>query len=95
MALSREDVQHVANLAHVDLQSLELDEMTVQLASVIEHVQKLRQLDTTGVEPTTQVIPMENVMRADEEDSSWSQRAVLANAPRMREGHFEVTAVMD
>lgn len=95
MPLSRADVEHVAELAHVDLESAEIDDITAQLSSIIDHVQRLQQLDTSGVEPTAQLIPMHNVMRADVAEESWSQAAVLANAPRAQGGLFEVQAVLD
>jgi aspartyl-tRNA(Asn)/glutamyl-tRNA(Gln) amidotransferase subunit C len=95
MALSREEVEHVAQLAHIGLSPKEIDEFAVELSSVIEHVNRLQRLDTSGVSPTAHVIPTENVMRDDQVRRSWPPEAVLANAPRQHDNQFEVQAIFD
>jgi aspartyl-tRNA(Asn)/glutamyl-tRNA(Gln) amidotransferase subunit C len=95
MALSREEVEHVARLAHLGLSPEEVDEFAVELSSVIEHVNRLQRLDTADVPPTAHVISMENVMREDEVRPSWPPDAVLANAPRRYDDQFEVQAIFD
>jgi aspartyl-tRNA(Asn)/glutamyl-tRNA(Gln) amidotransferase subunit C len=95
MSLSRAEVEHVARLAHVGLTDEEIAEFAVELSSVIEHVNRLQKLDTTGVAPTAHVIPVENVMRDDEVRPSWPPEAVLENAPRRHGDYFEVQAIFD
>jgi len=95
MALSREEIEHVAALAHIELRPEEIDVLSVQLSSVVEHISKLAELDTEDVAPTAQAVSAENVMREDEVRPSWTPEAVLANAPRRRDDLFEVQAVLD
>ncbi|MGH2442714.1 MAG: Asp-tRNA(Asn)/Glu-tRNA(Gln) amidotransferase subunit GatC [Chloroflexota bacterium] len=95
MPLSRETVEHVADLAYIGLEPSELDELTVQLSTVLDHIERLQRLDTTNVEPTLQSNPRLNVMRDDEIQPSWTPAAVLANAPRRAGDQFEVQAILD
>lgn len=95
MPISRDEVEHVARLAHIGLSEDEIDSMTVELSSVLDHVVRLQQVDTAGVPPTAQTIPTTNVMRDDVVRQSWSAEQVLANAPREADGFFEVQAVFE
>ena len=95
MPISRDVVEHVAQLAHLGLQPAEVDEMTAQLSSVLDHVGRLQEVDTSGVPPTSHVVPLQNVMRDDEVIPSWPPNDVLANAPRRVDDLFEVQAVFD
>ena len=95
MPLSREEVEHVASLAHIALQPGEIDELTVQLSSVIDHIARLQELDTIGVEPTAHTLRVDNVMRDDQDEPSWLPSAILANAPRRADDFFEVQAILD
>lgn len=95
MPLSREEVEHVARLAHIKLRPEEIELLAVQLSSVVDHVARLERLDLTGVEPTSHAVPLSDVMRDDEIAPSWPVAAVLANAPRRWEEYFEVQAVLD
>ena len=95
MPLSRAEVDHVARLAHIALDASEIDDLTRQLSSVVDHIVTLQRVDTTGVEPTAHAADVENVMRDDEVQSSWSLQDVLANAPRRSDGFIEVQAVLE
>jgi aspartyl-tRNA(Asn)/glutamyl-tRNA(Gln) amidotransferase subunit C len=95
MPLRRDEVEHVARLAHIALGPDEVTLLTEQLSSILDHVDRLRAIDTSSVEPTAQVIATQNVMRADEEQPSWPPPHLLANAPRRRDDFFEVDAVLD
>lgn len=95
MPLSREEVEHVARLAHIALSDAEVTVLTDQLSSIVDHVDRLRAIDTSTVEPTAQVTAIDNVMRADEERPSWPPEHLLANAPRRRDDFFEVDAVLE
>lgn len=79
-ALSREDVLRVAELARLELTPDEIDLFTPQLAGILDYVEQIRTLDTTGVMPTSHAInrPLE---RDDEPRESLPRRAALANAP--------------
>lgn len=94
MALSRAEVEHVAALARLGLGDDELVRMQEQLSSILEHIAVLDRLDTAAIPPTAQVIALTSVMRDDVERPSLPRDVVLANAPRQRDGFFEVHAVL-
>lgn len=83
--ISREEVEHVARLARLGLTDEELDAMQAQLSRILEAVATLRDVDTSQIGPTAQVIELENVMRDDVAIPGISREAALANAP-LREG---------
>lgn len=93
--IDRDTVAHVAALAHVDLKPDELDEFSVELSSIVDHIARLRELDTSSVLPTAHALPMGNVLRDDSVAPSWQPEAVLANAPRRIGDLFEVQAILD
>jgi len=82
MALTKDDVRHVAKLARLQLTDEEIDTYTGQLASIFEHLDKLSEVDTEGVEETSQVNGLTNVMRADEVKPSLDREAVLETSER-------------
>jgi aspartyl-tRNA(Asn)/glutamyl-tRNA(Gln) amidotransferase subunit C len=90
MAISREQVLHVARLARLALEPDEVERMSGQLSSILGHVQALSQLDLAGVEPTAHALDLENVTRPDEARPSWPRDEVLANAPDPQDGAFRV-----
>jgi aspartyl-tRNA(Asn)/glutamyl-tRNA(Gln) amidotransferase subunit C len=95
MAISREDVEHVARLARLGLDDQEVERMTSQLAHILDAMQALGQLDTSAIPPTAQVIPLQNVMRDDVARPCLSPEDVLRNAPATREGQFLVPQVLE
>ena len=66
MSISREDVIHVSNLARLNLREDEVEKFTEQLSAILEHIAKLNEVDTEGVEPTSHVLDLVNVFREDE-----------------------------
>ena len=95
MAISREDVEHVARLARLGLDDQEVERMTSQLAHILDAMQALRQLDTSAIPPTAQVIPLQNVMRDDAARPCLPPQDVLRNAPVARDGQFLVPPVLE
>lgn len=95
MAITREEVVHVATLARLGLSDDEIDLLANQLGSILHHMESLAELDVAAIPPTAQVIPLQNVTRADEVSPSLPSEAVLANAPRQEDGHFRVAPVFD
>ena len=95
MALSRKEVEHVAQLAHIGLAESEIEELSRQLSTVLDHISQLQELDTSAVEPTAQAVSVENIMRADVASPSWPPESVLANAPHRQGDFIEVQAVLD
>ena len=83
--ISREDVEHVAELARLGLSDEEIDLMQGQLNRILEAVNQLQAVDTSSVGPTAMVIQLENVMRDDVARPPMDREATLANAP-LREG---------
>jgi aspartyl-tRNA(Asn)/glutamyl-tRNA(Gln) amidotransferase subunit C len=94
MALTREEVLHVAELARLSLSPEEIELFTVQLNEILEYVEKLQELDTSGVAPLAHVIPLFNVFREDQVRESLPLDAVLENAPAREDGNFLVPRII-
>ncbi len=94
MALTREEVQHVAWLARLQLTEEEIEIFREHLSAILEYAQVLADIDVSNVPPTATVLPMRNVMREDEVRPSLPRDVVLANAPDKHEGYFRVRAVL-
>ena len=95
MALTREEVLHIAHLARVAVSDEDVAKFQHQLSDILTHFETLQALDTEGVEPTTHPLPLESVMRTDEVRPSLSREDVLANAPLAEDGLFRVRAVLE
>jgi aspartyl-tRNA(Asn)/glutamyl-tRNA(Gln) amidotransferase subunit C len=95
MTISRADVQHVARLARIGLSDDEMDQLALELDHILDAMHALRELDTSAIPPTAQVIPLQNVMRGDTSRPSWPIEAVLLNAPATRDQQFVVPPVLD
>lgn len=88
--IDRDQVLHVARLARLRLDEGEVETMVGELSGILEHVDRIGRLDLEGVEPTTHVVALENVWRADEPHRSLPVEAALANAPDPQDGAFRV-----
>jgi aspartyl-tRNA(Asn)/glutamyl-tRNA(Gln) amidotransferase subunit C len=88
--IDRDQVLHVARLARLKLTDAELDRMSNELSAILDHVEQMNELDLEGVEPTSHVVALENVLRADEPRPSWARERVLEEAPDPAEGAFRV-----
>ena len=95
MALTNDDVLHIARLARMALTPAEVERLAGQLSGILDHFAVLSAAPTEGLEPTAHPLPLYNVMRADEVASSLPRRAVLQNAPQQEEGSFRVRAVLE
>ncbi|MCM3786369.1 Asp-tRNA(Asn)/Glu-tRNA(Gln) amidotransferase subunit GatC [Neobacillus mesonae] len=95
MSISKQDVQHVAKLARLNLSEAEEAQMTEQLNAILQYAEKLNELDTDGVEPTTHVLHVSNVMREDEVRESLPIEKVMLNAPDEEDGQIKVPAVLE
>jgi aspartyl-tRNA(Asn)/glutamyl-tRNA(Gln) amidotransferase subunit C len=88
--IDREQVLHVARLARLALTDEEIARMSGELPVILEHVERMNELDLDDVEPTSHVVALENVLRADEPRPSWERDRVLAEAPDPADGAFRV-----
>lgn len=88
--LSREQVIHVARLARLALSQEELERMAGELSHVLDHIEKIGELDLDGVEPTSHVVDVVNALRPDEPEPSLPRDVVLAAAPEPVAGGFGV-----
>jgi aspartyl-tRNA(Asn)/glutamyl-tRNA(Gln) amidotransferase subunit C len=93
--ISREDVQHVARLARLALTDDEIERMREQLDAILAYIDKLRELDVEGVEPTAHAVPLVNVMRDDQVTPSLPQDVALANAPDRAGEFFRVPRIIE
>lgn len=88
--IDRAQVLHVARLARLELSDSELERMEGELSGILEHVERIGELDLAGVEPTSHVVALENVLRADEPRPSLNREQALEQAPDPAEGAFRV-----
>ena len=95
MAIGRDDVIHVARLARLGLTEAEIDRFAQQLASILDQVAILNEVDVSAIPPSAQIVPLENVMRPDEVRPSLPREAVLQNAPDSEDGYIKVPPVFE
>ncbi|MGH2953635.1 MAG: Asp-tRNA(Asn)/Glu-tRNA(Gln) amidotransferase subunit GatC [Solirubrobacterales bacterium] len=88
--IDREQVLHVARLARLELSEDEVETMARELSGILGHVDKISELDLDGVEPTSHVVALENVLRADEPEPSLARERALEPAPDPADGAFRV-----
>jgi aspartyl-tRNA(Asn)/glutamyl-tRNA(Gln) amidotransferase subunit C len=88
--IDREQVLHVARLARLALSDEEIKRMSGELPAILEHVERMNELDLEGVEPTSHVVALVNVLRPDEPRPSWDRERVLEGAPEPSDGAFRV-----
>ena len=90
MAITREQIEHVARLAHLALTEEELERLGGQLGAILEAVGKVSELDLSDVEPTSHPLDLVNVGRPDEPVPSLTLEEAQANAPQTEGGFFKV-----
>jgi aspartyl-tRNA(Asn)/glutamyl-tRNA(Gln) amidotransferase subunit C len=88
--IDRDQVLHVALLARLRLSDDEVARMSSELSGILDHVDKISELDLEGIEPTSHVVELENVLRPDEPRPSWPKQEILEPAPDPAEGAFRV-----
>ncbi|TET50102.1 MAG: Asp-tRNA(Asn)/Glu-tRNA(Gln) amidotransferase subunit GatC [Anaerolineales bacterium] len=95
MKLSRDEVDHIAELARLDLSEDEAKLYQEQLSAILEHFERLQALPTEDILPMTTVLPLHSVMREDTTQPPTDREDILDNAPAAEDGYFEVPAVLD
>jgi aspartyl-tRNA(Asn)/glutamyl-tRNA(Gln) amidotransferase subunit C len=93
--IDREQVRYIAHLSRLKLTEEEEEKFTRQLREILAYVDKLKELDTTSVPPTSHVLPLNNIFREDKKGNSLSPEEALANAPRHKYGHFQVPKIIE
>lgn len=93
--LSLAEVETIAELAKLNLTEEEKMMFQEQLSDILEYAQKLQEIDTTGIPPTTSALPLDNVMRTDGLALTLANEAALFNAPEAEDGSFKVRAVLE
>ena len=88
--IDREQVLHVARLARLRLSPDEVERMSSELSGILEHVDRISELDLDGVDPTSHVVALENVLRPDEPRPSWPRERMLDSAPDPAQEAFRV-----
>ncbi|MFQ5839484.1 MAG: Asp-tRNA(Asn)/Glu-tRNA(Gln) amidotransferase subunit GatC [Candidatus Methylomirabilales bacterium] len=95
MKIERREVEHVAHLARLSLTPEETEAMRAQLDAILTYIDKLTELDTRSIEPTSHVVPMVNVLQADEPRPSLPQDEALRNAPDRQGEYFKVPRILE
>lgn len=94
MSFSQSEIESLARLAGLELTAAEKADFTRQLNQVLSWTAKLEQLDTTGIEPMTHVIPVVNVLRPDRIEPSLGSEKALAGAPERKDDFFKVPRIL-
>ncbi len=89
------DVRNTAKLARLELSEAETSRFQTQLSQVLSYVEKLKEVDVTGIAPTAHTSEVQNVFRADEPRDWFSAQEALSNAPRQANGLFVVSKVLE
>jgi len=95
MKLTLAQVEYIVELARLALSDDEKARYQEQLSAILDYAERLQAIDTSTIPPTATVLPLRNVMRADEPRDSMSREDVLANAPQTEADCFRVQAVLD
>ncbi len=93
--LSADDVRAIAELARLELSDDDVARYQRQLSAILDYFQKLEELDTSHIDPTSSVLPLTNVMRADVAGAALTVDEAIANAPDSDGAQFRVRAVLD
>jgi aspartyl-tRNA(Asn)/glutamyl-tRNA(Gln) amidotransferase subunit C len=93
--IDRATVEHIAELAKLQLTDDEIELYAGQLSAILDYVEQLQELDTDAIPPTASVLPLRNVLRPDGIQPSLPRDAALANTADQAEGQFRVDAVLD
>ena len=94
MKISAQQVEHVARLARLEVSSDEKNDLTQQMNRILVYMEKLNELDTTGVAATSHVVDLQNAFRQDLVQESLSRDESLANAPESNDAEFVVPRVI-
>lgn len=94
MALTVQEVEHVALLARLKLTDDEKNLFAAQLSSILDYADKLNELPTEDVEPLAHILPIYNVFRDDEVKPGTPREEILSNAPLLEDNHYKVPKII-
>lgn len=95
MPLDREQVRHVAMLARLGLEPGDEEFYAEQLSGILDHIDRLKEVDTEDIPPTAQVVEVTNPLREDVPRPGLTQAEALANAPQAYDGFFRVPSIQE
>ncbi len=95
MAITIKDVEYVAKLARLKLTDEEKEKYSKQLGDILNYINKLNEIDTSDIEPTSHVVSVSNVFREDRVKPSLSRKEILSNAPEKEKGFFKVKKIIE
>mgnify|MGYP002038197820 CR=1 FL=1 len=95
VALTQQDVEHVAQLAQLELTNEEKARFQQQLSAILKYAERLNQINVSSIPPTETVLPLHNIMREDESSPSPARQSLLKNAPDTDKGCFRVPPVLE
>ncbi|MCU0651704.1 MAG: Asp-tRNA(Asn)/Glu-tRNA(Gln) amidotransferase subunit GatC [Candidatus Omnitrophica bacterium] len=95
MEITKDTVKHVGHLARIELQDKELDTLSIQLKSILDFIDQLKELNTKDVLPTSHILPLNNVLREDECRDSLTTEKALQNAPQKKDNFFVVPKIIE
>jgi aspartyl-tRNA(Asn)/glutamyl-tRNA(Gln) amidotransferase subunit C len=93
--ITENDVKHIAKLAKLNFEDNEISRFVDELNSILDYINKLNELDTSNVDPTSHVLDIANVTRADIPERKITQIEALKNAPEEGYGHFKVPRIIE
>ena len=96
--ISKKEVKHLAKLARIGLTEREVEKMQKEIASILDYFEKLKEIDITGIEPTSHAVVLKNVMRGDEKRKTTDQEEktkLLSAAPETKDNYLKVKAILD
>ena len=94
MKITKDEVLYVADLARLDLDEASIEKFAGQIGNILEYVDKLNEVDTEGIRPTSHAISLTNAFREDEQRQSLDPEQALVNAPEKEDGNFVVPKVV-
>ncbi|HPD45866.1 MAG TPA: Asp-tRNA(Asn)/Glu-tRNA(Gln) amidotransferase subunit GatC [Anaerohalosphaeraceae bacterium] len=93
--IDENEVRKVAKLARLELSEKEVARFSTELSAIVDYIEKLNELDTTGVEPLAHCLPIHNVFRADRVTPSLDTETALSNAPQRHDEYFKVPRILE
>ena len=94
MKITKDEILHVAQLARLELDEASVEKFAVQIGNILDYVDQLRQVETSGIPPTSHALALTNAFREDVETGHLERESSLANAPEQEDGSFVVPKVI-